>query len=161
MVSYQDFVKKARERFDKRRAHQGGRYQFTEHSRFKMQQYNLSEQRVTRIIRAPKRTEEGIAHKTIAVMQPGTVKRDAKGKETWTQEIWVMYQLRRGEANHKSQITIPKQITNHNSQNPEVNQSTQLRIISAWRYPGMSPKRNPIPEEILRELETGETFDEE
>ncbi len=153
-VSYQDFVKKARERFEKRKSHTNGRYQFTEHSRYKMQQYNLSEQRVTRIIRAPKRTEEGIAHKTIAVMQPGTVKRDAKGKETWTQEIWVMYQLRRGEANHKSQITIPKQITNHNSQNPEVNQSMQLRIISAWRYPGMSPKRNPIPEEILRELET-------
>ncbi|MDQ5961383.1 MAG: hypothetical protein QG581_304, partial [Patescibacteria group bacterium] len=41
-VSYQDFVKKARERFDKRQANTGSRYQFTEHSRYKMQQYNLS-----------------------------------------------------------------------------------------------------------------------
>ena len=146
MVSYQDFVAKARLRFDKRQANKGGRYQFTEHSRYKMQQYNLSEQRVTRIIRAPKRTEEGIATRTIAVMQPGTVKRDAKGKETWTQEIWVLYQIK----NQKSKI-----------KNESLDSQLQLKIISAWRYPGMSPKRNPIPEEILRELETGETFEEE
>lgn len=155
-VSYRDFVAKARERFDKRKAHQSGRYQFTEHSRYKMKQYNLSEQRVTRIIRAPKRTEEGIAHNTIAVMQPGTVKRDAKGKETWTQEIWVMYRLCKSKAITNNQNPITKK-----TQNSEFNQSMQLRIISAWRYPGMSPKRNPIPEEILRELEAGETFEEE
>lgn len=125
-----------------------------------MQQYNLSEQRVTRIIRAPKRTEEGIAHKTIAVMQPGTVKRDAKGKETWTQEIWVMYQLRKSEANLKSQIPISKQIPNLKFQNAETHKTATLKIISAWRYPGMSPKRNPIPEEILRELESGVILDE-
>lgn len=27
------------------------------------------------------------------------------------------------------------------------------RIISAWRYPGQSPKRNPIPKEILEEVQ--------
>ena len=27
-----------------------------------------------------------------------------------------------------------------------------FKIISAWRYPGISPKRNPIPDEILEEL---------
>jgi hypothetical protein len=147
-TSYQDFVKKARERFDKRQANTGSRYQFTEHSRYKMQQYNLSEQRVTRIIRAPKRTEEGVAEKTIAVMQPGTIKRDAKGKETWTQEIWVMFVVKKNQESR-----IKNQDWGMGSQ--------QLRIISAWRYPGMSPKRNPIPEEILRELETGETFEDE
>jgi hypothetical protein len=127
-----------------------------------MAQYNLSEQRVTRIIRAPKRTEEGIAEKTIAVMQPGgTVKRDAKGRETWTQEIWVMYQLRRGESISKSKIPNSKQIPNPNFQNSGTNQSQVLRIISAWRYPGVSPKRNPIPDEILRELGTGEIFEDE
>ena len=147
-VSYQDFVKKARERFDKRQANTGSRYQFTEHSRYKMQQYNLSEQRVTRIIRAPKRTEEGVAEKTIAVMQPGTIKRDAKGKETWTQEIWVMFVVKKNQESR-----IKNQDWGMGSQ--------QLRIISAWRYPGMSPKRNPIPEEILRELETSETFEDE
>lgn len=155
-ISYQDFVRKARERFDKRRARQGGRYQFTEHSRYKMQQYNLSEQRVTRIIRAPKRTEEGVAEKTIAVMQPGTVKRDAKGKETWTQEIWVMY-VKQSTKNSQQKTND----TGDRSSRCLLTAHCSLRIISAWRYPGMSPKRNPIPEEILRELETGETFDDE
>jgi hypothetical protein len=154
---YQDFVKKARERFEKRKAHQSGRYQFTEHSRFKMQQYNLSEQRVTRIIRAPKRTEEGIAEKTIAVMQPGgTVKRDAKGKETWTQEIWVMFV--RQSAKNSQQKT---EDTRDNNPRFLLPAHCSLKIISAWRYPGMSPKRNPIPDEILRELETGEVFEDE
>ena len=29
----------------------------------------------------------------------------------------------------------------------------QIKIISAWRYPGVSPKNNPIPDDILREIE--------
>lgn len=44
--------------------------------------------------------------------------------KTWKQEIWVMIQ--------KSK--------------------KGLKIISAWRYPGKSPKQNPIPSEILQEL---------
>lgn len=28
----------------------------------------------------------------------------------------------------------------------------QLRIITAWRYPGKSPERDPIPAEILEEV---------
>lgn len=160
-VSYQDFVKKARERFDKRRAHQSGRYQFTEHSRYKMKQYNLSEQRVTRIIRAPKRTEEGVAHKTIAVMQPGTVKRDAKGKETWTQEIWVMFVKQGAKSNEQGTRNKERKTRDRQDSCSPLSVPCSLRIISAWRYPGMSPKRNPIPEEILRELETGETFEDE
>ena len=31
-------------------------------------------------------------------------------------------------------------------------QFRKMKIISAWRYPGVSPKNHPIPEEILREL---------
>ncbi len=45
-------------------------------------------------------------------------------KNKWRQEIWAMIQ--------KSQDS--------------------LKIISAWRYPGMSPKQNPIPSEIIEEL---------
>ena len=29
---------------------------------------------------------------------------------------------------------------------------SQIRIISAWRYPGKSPKRNPVPQHILDEV---------
>lgn len=45
-------------------------------------------------------------------------------KKTWSTEIWAMYQL--------------------------VN--AKYKIISAWRYPGVSPKRNSIPEEIMEEV---------
>ena len=35
--------------------------------------------------------------------------------------------------------------------------ATKKKIISAWRYPGVSPvgKRIPIPDEILMEIERG------
>lgn len=157
MPSYKEFAQKARERFlekQKRKAlgidharnasrnEAGRQYIFTLHAQYKMKQYGLSEQRVRSVIRNPRRREEGIVPKTVAVMQPVSPKKidnklvriatprsqSVASKEIWKQEIWVMFQ------------NSAKQ---------------QLRIISAWRYPGMSPKRNPIPEEILRELEEG------
>ena len=42
------------------------------------------------------------------------------------QEIWTMYKLTK----------------------------TQIKIITAWRYPGKSPARNPIPKEILDEIKS-------
>ena len=30
----------------------------------------------------------------------------------------------------------------------------QIKIISAWRYPGVSPRRNPIPADILRQIKS-------
>lgn len=57
---------------------------FTEHARFKMRQYGLSEARVKRVLRAPVRVEVGIAPKTVAAMQPTGAKRP--------QEVWCMYQ---------------------------------------------------------------------
>jgi hypothetical protein len=134
---YQIFAQKARERFlekQKRKASGVGGCIFTLHAQYKMKQYGLSEQRVRNVMRNPKRREEGIVSRTVAVMQPVSPKKidnnkSARlGKEVWKQEIWVMFQ------------NFAKQ---------------KIRIISAWRYPGMSPKRNPIPEEILRELEEG------
>ncbi|TAK96553.1 hypothetical protein EPO05_01680 [Patescibacteria group bacterium] len=119
---------------------------FTQHALFKMQQYGLSEQRVRRVIRAPQRLEEGIVKNTIAVMQPVSEKR-VDGKMVWKQEIWVMYIL----AKHKAQSAKREQNTNKASKTDKIG-LRQLKIISAWRYPGVSPKRNPIPEEILREL---------
>ena len=92
------------------------RYSWTRHAFMKMRYYGISEGRIKRIIRYPKRIEEGIASNTIAVMQPTGTKR--------YQEIWVMYKL------HKSKI----------------------RIITAWRYPGKSPERDPIPVEIIKEV---------
>lgn len=148
---YQEFVRKAKERYEenkKKKLQPRGGIEFTAHARYKMSQYGLSEQKVKGVIRNPKRTEKGIAPKTVAVMQPVGLKRvDGKptrlnepsrsGGETWKQELWVMYVKKK----ERKIIGIPSKET--------------LRIISAWRYPGISPKRSPIPEEIWQELENG------
>lgn len=95
------------------------KYSWTRHVVGKMQYYRLSESIVKRIVRAPKRVENGVAEDTIACMQPT---KSSKKK----QELWVMYQLK-GPKKH---------------------------IITAWRYPGVSPVRDqiPIPQDILEEL---------
>ena len=91
---------------------------WTRHVKDKMQYYSLSEGRLRRILKNPKRQEKGIAPGTIALMQPTSTKKPS--------EIWLMYQ--------------------------QVGQ--KKKMISAWRYPGISPKGEPIPipEDILEEL---------
>lgn len=95
----------------------------------KMAYYGLSPDRVKRIIRNPKRIESGIAENTVAAMVPGTNKKKPS-------EIWTMYQ---------------QKIKNSKIKNQNLGQKI---IISAWRYPGISPKnkRIPIPDDILNEL---------
>lgn len=99
-----------------------------------MQFYKLSESRVRHVLHSPKRIEEGVAPKTIAMMQPVSprllrrsiaeaTKKPADAHETWTQEIWVMIQ------------DVP----------------TGRKIISAWRYPGVTKARSEITKEILRQ----------
>ncbi len=141
---YQEFVRKAKARFqarEKQKLSPTGAFQFTTHALYKMKQYGLSEQKVRGVIRHPRRTEVGIAPKTVAVMQPVSAK-TVNGKETWKQEIWVMY-VTKGKndqgtvtANGRAFILSPPKV----------------KIISTWRYPGVSPKRSPIPQEILQEL---------
>ena len=95
------------------------RFEWTMHVASKMKQYGLSENRVKRVINNPKRIEEGVAPKTIAVMQPNSSKH--------SYEFWAMYQILK---------------------------SGKIRIITAWKYPGKSPTRGPvpIPADILEEL---------
>ena len=124
--------------------------------------YRLSEQRVRRVLHSPRRIEEGVAPKTVAMMQPISIhsvrteivpgerrgfrgarpgtplglpiasqwkksvlgaapRHDAslpsgKAGISWSQEIWVMVQ------------DVP----------------TGRKIISAWRYPGVSKVRGEI-----------------
>lgn len=98
---------------------------WTKHSKRKMNYYRLSEARVKRVLKNPKRKEMGVAPGTIAVMQANSSKH--------TSEIWVMYQI------------INSKIKDKNS---------KVKVITAWRYPGKSPIRGPIPipYEILEEL---------
>lgn len=44
-------------------------------------------------------------------------------------EIWVMYQLVTGRVKEK-----------------------QIKVITAWRYPGKTTAKNPIPQSILDEI---------
>jgi len=92
---------------------------WTKHSLEKMRFYNLSENRLKRVLRNSDRKEEGIAPETLAIMQ-------RTGTKKHPTEIWLMYQ----------------------------NIGKKIKIISAWRYPGISPKDKeiPIPQDILEEL---------
>ena len=96
------------------------KYTWTNHVQDKMIYYGISESLIKRITRFPKRTEEGIAPGTVAVMQPTPNKKKP-------QEVWVMFQ------------TVGE----------------KKRIISAWRYPGISPigKKIQIPDDVMMDLE--------
>jgi hypothetical protein len=86
--------------------------QWTLHARAKMNHYRLSPARVRHVMHSPKRAEEGVAPKTVAMMQPVSMKLVGK-QESWTQEIWVMVQDVAGAR----------------------------KVISAWRYPGVTKPR--------------------
>jgi len=121
------------------------KYQWTQHAQYKMQQYGLSPQRVIRVIRNPERTEEGIVEKTIAVMQPTSIS-TKDGKRVWSSEIWSMYQVLNSAPPHPALRATLSPIGRGKL-------GSKIKIISAWRYPGVSPKNNPIPEDIIREIE--------
>jgi len=103
---------------------------WTFHAHDKMRFYGLSESRVRRVLHSPKRIEEGVAPKTIAFMQPSSIKTTIGGsaasnkrEETWTQEIWVMVEDKKG----------------------------QRKVISAWRYPGKTKPRDSASIQLMRQ----------
>lgn len=100
---------------------------WTNHSKEKMRYYKFSENRVLGILRKPGRKEEGIAPGTIAVMQK-------TGTKKHPTEAWMMYQVT--ERKIKSQ------------------KFKKIKIISAWRYPGITPlgERPLLPEDTVLEL---------
>jgi hypothetical protein len=119
---------------------------WTEHSKIKMRQYGLSKQKLFGILHKPERKEQGIVPGTTAVMRTNkkfvnktiSLLKEKKpafakgfgGQRKAPGEIWIMYK------------DIKKQ-------------GEQIRkIISAWRYPGISKpgEEIPIPEEIRQEL---------
>ncbi len=83
-----------------------------------MRQYRLSEARIRRILHTPKRIEEGIAAKTIAMMQ-------SAGSPKHPYELWVMVQ----------------------------DIGSKRKVISTWRYPGVTKAGQPLPREILAEIQ--------
>lgn len=124
---------------------------WTSHAVMKMRQYGLSEQRVRRVLRIPKRKEEAIVPGLVAVMQPANA--TAKKKT----EIWVMYQIVATQrTSDQKLLTINQQKSDVGSQMLKnvSGQMSRVRVISCWRYPGESLERQPppIPEDILKEI---------
>ncbi len=129
------------------------KYYWTSHAKHKMRHYGLSAQRITRVIRTPLRKEESIIGKeTIAVMQPQSMRRGTDGQKTWTSEIWVMYKITEGD--------VMKDDNQKNVQDDKMMQflasvsgtQKQIRIISAWRFPGKTDPAESLPEQIMDEI---------
>lgn len=100
---------------------------WTQHSQLKLKQYGLSKQKLLGILYKPERKEQGIVPGTTAVMKTNkSYSNSLQKKKKVFGEIWLMY---------KDVKDIRK-------------------IISAWRYPGVSKpgEEIPIPKEIRREL---------
>lgn len=126
-------------------------YYWTDHVRQKMRQYRLSESRVKRVLRFPRRREVGVAENTIAGMQPcGTAKKP--------REIWVMWTIKKLKSQNskifiKGGSTSGGKIEIQNSRLSK-HKKQQIVIISAWIYPGVSPRREPppIPDDVWETL---------
>ena len=101
---------------------------WTNHAKFKMRFYGLSEARVRRVLNSPLRIEDGIADETVAMLQRA-------GSKKHPYEIWVMIQKLKIE---NSKLKIGRD--NH------------VKVISAWRYPGITKPGGSLPPEIIREL---------
>jgi len=125
-----------------------GKYYWTNHVKEKMAFYGLSDSLIKRVLRFPKRTEEGIAPDTIASLKPAGSKRNPY-------EIWVMYQVRKKSRVGKKVCEDDLNILDKLSEN-EISEiikfKPQIVVISAWKYPGITEKRNeiPIPEDVRK-----------
>ncbi|MBI3459275.1 hypothetical protein HY061_03385 [Candidatus Azambacteria bacterium] len=114
------------------------RFYWTNHVFNKMRFYGLSETKIKGVLSRPDRKEEGVAVKTMAVMQ--------KVKSKKPTEIWVMYQ----------KVKARSKLMTSQAEFDNIFTSLQTKIISAWRYPGISPigGKIPIPDGLLEELES-------
>ena len=100
---------------------------WTQHSQLKIKQYGLSKSKLLGILYKPERKELGIVPGTTAVMKTNKKYLKNKGQNQPSRgEIWLMY----------------KDIKN------------TRKIISCWRYPGVSKpgEEIPIPKDIRQEI---------
>jgi hypothetical protein len=129
---------------------------WTHHARAKMNFYKLSEARVRRVLNSPKRIEEGVAPKTIAMMQPSSIK-TTSGKPASLQ-----FKINRGVTPAKAGTPVSKHWSWNNRTIKDepwtqeiwvmVEDSRDRRtIISAWRYPGKTKPRSEVSLSKMRE----------
>jgi len=129
---------------NKRELKNDSKYYWTNHVKEKMIFYGLSDSLIKRVIRFPKRTEEGIAPDTVASLK-------VAGSKKNQYEIWVMYQVRKRAKIEKKNINILDKLSEL-----EINEiaryKPQIVVISAWKYPGLSQIKNeiPIPDDVRK-----------
>lgn len=105
---------------------------WTQHSLLKIKQYGLSKNKLLAILYKPERKELGIVPGTTAVMKTNKLFLNSK-LNSWKKrvpgEIWIMYK----------------------------DDKSERKIISCWRYPGISKpgEEIPIPEDIKQEIIKG------
>jgi len=138
------------------------KYIFTNHAYYKMRYYRLSEGLVKRVIRYPQRTEEGILKDAVACMRPAHSTSSVQAYST-SEPAGGGQALPAGRQAPQAHFT-PQQYRGKPSLAQASNKryseiwtmyvlmpSKQIKIITAWRYPGKSPERNPVPQEIIEE----------
>ncbi len=122
-----------------------GKYYWTNHVKEKMAYYGLSDSLVKRVLRFPKRTEEGIAPDTIAVMK-------TMGSKKNPYEAWVMYQVRKKAKKVEDDMVDILDKLSEEEISDIIKYKPQIVVISAWKYPGVTEKRNeiPIPDDVKK-----------
>jgi len=107
---------------------------WTEHSKIKMRQYGLSKQKLLNILRTPERKERGIVDGTTAVMKTNKVFK--KTISVFEKKVhppkFFNEKFRRAKA--PGEIWLMYKDT-----------KDFRKIISAWRYPGISKPGEAIP----------------
>lgn len=115
------------------------KYIFTNHAMGKMRHYGISESLVKRTIRHPDRTEEAILSGMVAAMK--------RTQSKAYPEVWVMY-----TPLEPTSLTGYTALDQKKKTSSVSRASGGIKIITAWRYPGESPERSPVPESILEEV---------
>ncbi|OGY99582.1 MAG: hypothetical protein A2945_02970 [Candidatus Liptonbacteria bacterium RIFCSPLOWO2_01_FULL_52_25] len=151
--------------------------QWTFHARNKMRFYRLSEQRVRQVLHAPKRVEEGVAPKTVAMMQPvsptyryvgetgsssfgklrvnsaqrsrGTPPHSEKsGKREETWRQEIWVMVQQAQTNADgTQTGADRQRTSASRQRT----SAITKVISAWRYPGRTKPKSDASRDAIKQ----------
>ena len=124
---------------------------WTEHSKIKMRQYGLSKTKLINLIYKPERKEEGIVPGTTAVMKTNPKRNNANklaisngaGKVFFKEKIITIKKAWQKPKKDPGEIWLMFKDT-----------KDQRKVISAWRYPGVSRpgEKIPIPEDIADDI---------
>jgi len=117
---------------------------WTEHSKIKMKQYGLSKQKLLGILYKPDRKEQGIVPGTTAVMRTN--------KKFGSKTVLIFEDKKEGNSlkvRTFKRVRAPGEIWLMYKDAKDIR-----KIISAWRYPGISKpgEEIPIPKDIRQEL---------